>query len=101
MADWETGVKITSRAKGAQEALLKILEDTPDGVYFILATTEPTRVIPTILNRSTTITFHPIQPADLTALVVRVAAAERLDIAADVVAAQAHALADALLQLIG
>ncbi len=76
-----------SRAKGAQEALLKILEDTPPAVYFVLCTTEPKRVIPTILNRCTKITFHPIKPADLTALVKRVAAAERLTVAADVVAA--------------
>lgn len=80
-----------SRAKGAQEALLKILEDTPQHVYFILATTEPKRIIPTILNRCTKITFHPVKPPDLTALVKRVCAAERLEVATDVVAALVEA----------
>lgn len=80
-----------SRAKGAQEALLKILEDTPPHVYFILATTEPKRVIPTILNRCTKITFHPVKPAELTVLVQRVAAAEGLRVGPDVVAAVVEA----------
>lgn len=80
-----------SRAKGAQEAMLKILEDPPPHVYFILATTEPKRVIATILNRCTKITFHPVKPPDLAALVNRVAAAEKLAVAPDVVAALVEA----------
>lgn len=35
----------------AQNGMLKILEDTPDHVYFILATTEPEKIIPTVRGR--------------------------------------------------
>lgn len=37
--------------KEASNALLKSLEEPPSHVYFILATTEPNKIIPTILSR--------------------------------------------------
>lgn len=50
--------KLTS---DAQSALLKMLEDTPSDVYFILCTTDPGKILSTIKNRSTVIQLKSIK----------------------------------------
>jgi DNA polymerase-3 subunit gamma/tau len=53
--------QLTRREGGdAQTALLKTLEDTPDHVYFILATTNPNGLLPTIQGRCSQLTLKPI-----------------------------------------
>ena len=56
----------------AQTALLKMLEDTPKHVYFVLATTHPDKLLPTIRNRCTHVAFKPVPPAALKVLLARV-----------------------------
>ena len=51
-----------SRAAG--NALLKTLEEPPDHVVFVLATTEPYKMLDTIRSRSQRFDFHPI-PAEI------------------------------------
>lgn len=58
-----------SRAGFAQQALLKMLEDTPPHVYFILATTDPSKLIPAIKTRCTTLTLKPLTNKQLRSLV--------------------------------
>ena len=52
--------------KSASNALLKTLEEPPDHVHFLLATTEPYRLLDTIRSRSQRFDFHLIS-ADLIA----------------------------------
>lgn len=46
--------------KDAQSALLKMLEDTPSHVYFMLATTDPNKLLKTIITRCTEIRVKSI-----------------------------------------
>lgn len=49
----------------AANALLKILEEPSDHVYFILISNEETLVLPTIRSRCQTMRFNPLSVADL------------------------------------
>jgi len=50
-----------SRARFAQEALLKMLEEPPAHFYFFLATTEPQKLLKTIRTRATEVTLKPMR----------------------------------------
>jgi DNA polymerase-3 subunit gamma/tau len=52
---------------GAFNALLKTLEEPPAHVIFILATTEPHKILPTILSRCQRFDFGKVNDVDLTA----------------------------------
>lgn len=60
----------------AQNAFLKILEDTPDHAYFFFATTDPQKLKKTIITRATEFKFKEISKPDLAKLVVKVATDE-------------------------
>lgn len=60
----------------AQNALLKILEDTPSHVYFILCTTDPQKLLPTIRGRCSEYQVEPLDSAVMKRLLVRVAKEE-------------------------
>ncbi|MEG1548530.1 MAG: DNA polymerase III subunit gamma/tau [Clostridia bacterium] len=51
----------------AFNALLKTLEEPPEHILFILATTEPQRVPATIISRCQRMDFHRLSVADITA----------------------------------
>jgi DNA polymerase III gamma/tau subunit len=78
-------VQSLSRAKFAQEAMLKILEDGQDHVWFFLATTDPKKILLTIRNRCTQIKLTSIPDKDLSELVKRVAAAEGAKLSTDLI----------------
>jgi DNA polymerase III subunit gamma/tau len=70
----------------AFNALLKTLEEPPDNVVFVLATTEAHKVPPTILSRVQRYEFRRMQPADILRRLTDVAKEEK--IAADPAALQ-------------
>lgn len=70
----------------AQNALLKILEDTPKHVYFILCTTDPQKLIPTIKSRCSTFQFNPLSDEDMGKLINRVIRRERVTLSPEVIA---------------
>ncbi len=49
-------------SQGAENALLKTLEEPPDHVVFVLATTDPQKVRPTIRSRTQSFEFHLLPP---------------------------------------
>ena len=61
----------------AQNAFLKALEDTPDHVYFMLATTDPQKLLKTIHTRSTKFAFKLCSDKALLSLLDEVAAREK------------------------
>lgn len=56
----------------AQNALLKILEDTPSHVYFILCTTDPQKLLSTIRGRCSQFQVKPLDDDNLTNLLIRI-----------------------------
>lgn len=57
--------EVHNMSNDAFNSLLKTLEEPPEYVVFILATTEPQRIIPTILSRVQRFDFSKISNADL------------------------------------
>jgi len=65
--------------KDAYNAFLKTLEEPPAHVIFVLATTEPEKIIPTVRSRCQRFEFRPIPGPDLVARLKSVAQAESIE----------------------
>jgi DNA polymerase III gamma/tau subunit len=68
----------------AQTAALKMLEDTPSHVYFLLATTEPEKLIPTFRSRPTEMQVRLFTHDEMLKLCHRVAKRESIQLTDDV-----------------
>lgn len=63
---------------GAFNALLKTLEEPPAHIIFILATTEPHKVLPTIISRCQRYNFEKVSTDDIVARLQHVLASEHM-----------------------
>jgi DNA polymerase-3 subunit gamma/tau len=71
-------------------ALLKTLEEPPEYVKFVFATTHPHKVIPTILSRCQRLDFRRIPVLEIIKQLDKIAKAESIDIDKEVLAAVAR-----------
>lgn len=60
----------------AQNAFLKILEDTPSHIFFILCTTDPQSLLPTIKGRCSQFQVKTLSEEDMETLLIKVAKEE-------------------------
>jgi len=74
--------KLTS---DAQTEFLKMLEDTPNHIYFIFTTTDPQKMLPALIDRSTEIIVKPLNEKNLTKLIKYVCKEERTKISEEVI----------------
>jgi len=75
----------------AFNALLKTLEEPPEHVKFIFATTHPEKVIPTIISRCQRFDFHKISITKIIEKLDKISRAEKLDVDKDALFAIAKA----------
>lgn len=69
----------------AQNAILKMLEDTPDHVYFILGTTDPHKLLAPVLGRCTEYKLRAIEQEVLDVLIRKVIKEEGLKVCDDII----------------
>lgn len=72
--------EIHMMSTGAFNALLKTLEEPPEHVIFIMATTEPQKVLPTIISRCQRYDFGKISVSDIQQNLKKVADSENVEI---------------------
>jgi DNA polymerase-3 subunit gamma/tau len=65
-------------SKDAFNALLKTLEEPPEYLKFVLATTDPEKVLPTVLSRCLQFNLRPMAPATVREHLQQVLAAENV-----------------------
>ena len=71
-------------SNAASNAFLKTLEEPPEHVIFILATTEPERVIETIRSRTTQIAFKRIKNTDIITSLEKISKAEKIKLSKEI-----------------
>ncbi len=66
-----------------QNAMLKILEEPPTHVYFVLCTTEPVKVLKTVRSRCSEYEVNRLYPKEIRVLIEKVVSNEKLKLTED------------------
>ncbi len=72
--------EVHQTTKDFQQAMLKALEDTPAHVYFMLCTTEPEKLLPTIKNRAVTFSVERLKDQQIVRLLWSICQKEKKEI---------------------
>jgi DNA polymerase III gamma/tau subunit len=72
--------EVHQTSKDFQNAMLKILEEPPENVYFFLCTTDPQKVIQPLKSRCTVFKVGPLKEDDMEALIESVASQEEIEL---------------------
>ena len=78
--------EVHQMSKNGQSAFLKMLEDTPNHVYFMLATTDPGKLSKAIQTRCTEIKVNPLSDDEINNLLQTVLSHEKKSVTAKVAA---------------
>ena len=70
--------------KNAQDALLKVCEDTPEGCYIFLCTTDPQKILPQLRSRCTKVPVQLFSASESAKFVKWVVNKHKLDVCEDV-----------------
>lgn len=73
---------LTSRA--AQSALLKLFEEAPPNIYYLLCTTDKNAILPTIISRSLTLEFNTKSKDEVINNLKKIAAARNINLSDNV-----------------
>jgi DNA polymerase III subunit gamma/tau len=92
-----------SLSRDGFNALLKVMEEPPPGSTFVLLTTEPGRILPTVVSRCMTFVFRPLQPEAIAGRLAEICQAEGIGAGPELLAAIASradgAMRDAVMLL--
>jgi DNA polymerase III subunit gamma/tau len=71
--------EIQSITGAGQNALLKLLEEPPEGVMLLLLTTDPQKLLPTIINRCCPLTLERVEVNDIATHLLKICRLEKRD----------------------
>lgn len=77
--------EIQAVSKPAMQSLLKVLEESPSYAYFFLCTTDPEKILPTLMNRCQHIKVKSLTPSALDKTIRRIAENEGREIPKEVI----------------